>query len=228
MNDNESYTKDDLFWSRFDLQGVETDNAIKFLEFHISSIEGHLVRVTDHFYKWFDSQQDVKVPLDQKEYFTSTVSNEFRGTHRRTSFIAAYILFENYLNKYCKLFEEVDGIMLKLKDISGDGITRARAYLTKVVGIRFPRVDAKWAELKIYNRLRTVIVHRNAEINWDDPKDHILIQYSKDTNLLSITKEGRFLPDVQLLWEAQNLYAGLFEELREDLASRYEQLRAAK
>lgn len=65
-----------------------------------------------------------------------------------------------------KACERRGNLNLSFKDLSGQGITRARNYLVKVVGIEQPFQTSNWQRAKFLADVRNAIVHRNAEIDF--------------------------------------------------------------
>ena len=55
---------------------------------------------------------------------------------------------------------------LSFKDLSGQGITRARNYLVKVAGIETPFQSSNWQRVKLLAEVRNALVHRNSEIEY--------------------------------------------------------------
>lgn len=82
-------------------------------------------------------------------------------------FIAMYGEFEGYLNLICKEHAVVGEHRIKLKDISGSGIERAAAYLSKVVLNDKLKSSSKWNELQHWNKIRNILVHNNGLISKD-------------------------------------------------------------
>jgi hypothetical protein len=50
------------------------------------------------------------------------------------------------------------------RDLRGDEIEQAAAYLKKVQGIAFPDQTAEWNRLKHYQEIRNAMVHRNGRL----------------------------------------------------------------
>ncbi|MGA9347532.1 MAG: hypothetical protein WBW48_01845 [Anaerolineae bacterium] len=59
-----------------------------------------------------------------------------------------------------------DDITLTLSDIDGRGIRKAKIYLCKVLGVRFPfDTSPEWREIQEYARLRNCIVHNEGRLD---------------------------------------------------------------
>ncbi|MCY7627752.1 hypothetical protein MH206_01695 [Bacillus altitudinis] len=81
---------------------------------------------------------------------------------RRTTFVEIYFLFEDFMNKKCKLHKELNNSNLSLRDINGQGIERAKIYLTKVCNITEPFKTKEWSNIIEYGKARNAIVHNRS------------------------------------------------------------------
>jgi len=71
---------------------------------------------------------------------------------------------EVYLNDTCATYAEVHQSTVKLADIHGVGIDRARTFLKKVARIPFPDKGPEWMLVKRLHELRNVIVHADGYV----------------------------------------------------------------
>ena len=93
---------------------------------------------------------------DYNEYFPRIL--------RQSVFISLYAYCENLLNQKCYELQSAKKLPLSLKDLSGNGMTRARNYLSKVAQVEFPN-GKEWQEIRIYGKLRNCLVHNSGEIS---------------------------------------------------------------
>lgn len=86
--------------------------------------------------------------------------------------MVAYGYFEKILNDFCGEFHDSDNIKLSLKDLHGQGISRARNYLVKVVGLERTFSTSDWQSIKLLGVLRNSVAHRNGFVAYepDSPK----------------------------------------------------------
>ena len=93
-------------------------------------------------------------------------------------FIGAYSVLEYRLDEICKKISMRYDFNLKLHDISGKGITRSHKYIKKVIEIDFPDTSKSWRNIKKYNEIRNVIIHRQGVISPNNPKiDQVVGEY---------------------------------------------------
>jgi len=82
---------------------------------------------------------------------------------RSALFTTAYSVLESFMTSLCKELEEhVAGP--RLRDLRGEGIRRARLYLTKVARADIPDTD-EWQRLLLYGALRNSLVHSRGDLN---------------------------------------------------------------
>lgn len=91
--------------------------------------------------------------------------NAFEQIQWRSNFLVLYSLFEYVLNEICYVIEKKSSLNLKLKDIHGTGIERARDYLVKVARVEKPFKSKHWQRAKLLSDIRNKIVHSNGEID---------------------------------------------------------------
>lgn len=72
---------------------------------------------------------------------------------------AADAALEVYLNDTCETYAELRGVSIRVKDLKGNGIRRARFYLKKVSGVPFPDSSVAWTDVLRLHELRNSIVH---------------------------------------------------------------------
>lgn len=96
--------------------------------------------------------------------FAMNVPNLFR----RSLFSATYALVEHQLNEIAHELQHVRGLSLTLGDIRGNGIEKARTYLTKVGGISFPTNSTEWSSLQRFGKLRNVLAHQYGIVREDE------------------------------------------------------------
>lgn len=95
--------------------------------------------------------------------------NFFPNLHRCSVFMTLYSVFENDLNRLCQHLEHKLNLKLKVSDLSGKGIDRAKLYLTKVANLDLSALSSHqfWNEIKHIQQVRNAIVHRNAQLDND-------------------------------------------------------------
>jgi hypothetical protein len=87
---------------------------------------------------------------------------------RASLFSTAYGIFEHFLNAICKQSHSQGYVQgLALKDLRGEGIHRAKLYLTKVAKINLPDTS-EWKDLSDYGLLRNSLVHAQGYLAEND------------------------------------------------------------
>ncbi|ELA8837594.1 hypothetical protein QYV87_004606 [Vibrio parahaemolyticus] len=97
-----------------------------------------------------------------------SLTDDFPKFQRFSHFILAYSLTEATLNRYCRYAQKRYGFKLSLKDLSGQGIERARNYLIKVVGISPDQFNLYWSDIKLAADIRNVVTHTGGELTFEN------------------------------------------------------------
>jgi len=124
------------------------------------------------------SNPDYSGQRDYDEYFPRILRQSF--------FISLYSYCEDILNSHCYELQRMRNFTLSLKDLSGSGIIRAKNYLVKVAGVKFPN-DKEWQEIQTYGKLRNCFVHNSGEISGLSESDaKFLKQYASKHRHLEV------------------------------------------
>ena len=126
--------------------------------------------------------------MDEYEFDHWQVTTVFPEVLRNSLFVSLYSLLENYLNTLCGMFFRENDVAVELADLTGTGIFRAEAYLSKVVGMPFP-TGPTWDKVLNFNRLRNTIVHAEGRVGPNSPKK--LVNYVKHHPSLSVDSGHR-------------------------------------
>jgi hypothetical protein len=117
--------------------------------------------------------------------------------------LVAYGYFEKLLNDLCHEQREAQGLSLSLKDLHGQGISRARNYLVKVVGIEKSFSTTEWQAIKSIGVLRNAIAHRDGFVNYEPEKPQST--YSKLTKVAGVELRQEIMnqEDAQIFFNEQ-------------------------
>lgn len=111
-------------------------------------------------------------------------------------FASAYGTFEQYINSIC-LHDAKQRAGVGLRDLRGEGIHRARLYLTKVAGKAFPDTP-EWRDLCDYGLLRNALLHADGDLSANTKAPSIeqlagrVRTFSVATDLSAVTLTGAF------------------------------------
>jgi hypothetical protein len=100
---------------------------------------------------------------------------------------AADTASEAFLNRTCDAYVEVSGARIRVTDLHGAGIHRARDYLKKVAGIQFPDDRPIWTTVVRLHELRNCIVHAEGVVA---PSRKELRKWSANIPGLGISDHG--------------------------------------
>ena len=87
------------------------------------------------------------------------------GLYRRSTLVSIYSFLENSLNHLCKHLWHRENYPVKLNDLKGDGVTRAKNYLDKLAKVDFQSMNSEWSHIQEVNKIRNCIVHCEGNIH---------------------------------------------------------------
>jgi|SRR3990170_4827111 len=116
------------------------------------------------------------------------VSEVFPHLHRSAILLSIFAFFEHNLNVVCDSLAQEHGKRLRVIDLSGRGLQRAKTYMSKEIGLSFPSTTESWQELAQLHALRNVIAHRDGMLKTDDEP---LKEYIAKSRYISVDLEGR-------------------------------------
>lgn len=112
---------------------------------------------------------------DFRNDLSSKLSSEFPQTQRRAYLVMLLALLEDFLNQLCLSFQESQNLSKSLFDIEGNGIERAKKYLSENSRIELPLQSREWQSIKNSQTVRNVVVHSAGHLNLDKHKKAISI-----------------------------------------------------
>lgn len=92
------------------------------------------------------------------------IEDIYTKIHVRSTLVTLYSFLENSLNRLCNQLESRNSYPLKLNELRGDGIFRAKLFLEKLALIDFRPVNPEWMKISDMNKLRNCIIHCEGNI----------------------------------------------------------------
>lgn len=109
------------------------------------------------------------------------------GIYRKSTLVSIYSFLESFLNKLCRHLYNQHKYPVKLEDLMGEGISRARIYLEKLAKVDFSALNGQWSDLRTLNKIRNCIVHCEGNIklarNFDSLQN--IINNNKSLSLIN-------------------------------------------
>lgn len=144
-------------------------------------------------------EKSLKVEIDEIGTFIQTygrqpsvdaelwnVSEVFPHLNRSAVLLSVFAFFEHNLNAVCDTLAKEHGKILRVTDLNGRGLERAKTYISKVIGIAFPATSNSWQELANLRQLRNAIAHRDGLLK----EDKGLKEYITKSDYISIEHDG--------------------------------------
>jgi hypothetical protein len=123
--------------------------------------------------------------------------------------LLAYGYFEHLLNKVCAAVRTEHSYSIAVKDLHGQGITRAKAYLSKVAGIPAVFSTAEWEAVTQVSEVRNVIAHRNGFVDYEPNNPRSTYCQLVGQQNLELKQELRDQPDARVVVDAKYVLAAL-------------------
>lgn len=86
------------------------------------------------------------------------------GMYRKSTLVSIYSFLENSMNGLCRYLSARHDYPVKLYDLRGEGIVRAKDYLEKLARVDFDALNGEWSHLMTLNKIRNCIVHSEGDI----------------------------------------------------------------
>lgn len=94
-------------------------------------------------------------------------------------FNSAYSLFERHLNDLCTILEKNASTKIGLTDLKGQGIERAKIFLSKITGITNVFDSPEWTDIQNYSKVRNILVHTSGKLDLTKEKHKKVFDYAK-------------------------------------------------
>lgn len=141
-------------------------------------------------------QQAEKLTLEEQEDFYHCIAFQERDLYeffpqlqRNALFLLAYGIFERRLNLLCEEHFKDFKPELSVKDFSGQGIHRAKTYLSKVHKVEAPFELPEWKEITNIGKLRNVIAHSSGELDSNHKEQRRYCEQREDITITGTTVE---------------------------------------
>ncbi|MCE0490312.1 hypothetical protein LU196_09650 [Pantoea sp. Mb-10] len=164
-----------------------------------------------------DEKKDAQ--SDYIEYLDDYYSEQYNflieiqpNIFNKSTLVSLYSSLEHNLNDFCNLCQKMKGTNISVADFNGDGIHKAKKYLTKLMGIDFGQ-SQEWQFITEFNKVRNCIVHANGDINKMTSTDKLQTIVNNEPELSlkkdNITISAAYL--IKSIREINGLFLWLYE-----------------
>ena len=105
------------------------------------------------------------------------------GLYRKSTLVSIYSFLENSMNSLCRPLYTSYEYPVKVDDLKGDGIVRAKDYLEKLANVDFSALNGEWSNLMTLNKIRNCIVHSEGNIKGSKSSPQLLNIIESNPNL---------------------------------------------
>jgi hypothetical protein len=110
----------------------------------------------------------------------------FPSLQRSSALSSIYSVFESELNLLCDRVQSAVDSGLRVQDLAGSGIERARSYLIKVGGFDLSAGEKEWNTVTKVREVRNCFVHSDGILGANDKASKVINAYAKETSLLAV------------------------------------------
>lgn len=168
------------FW-RFVIQRL--DEMEEFKLFTLAAIKNEKKVISDRFERdtkdLSEEQKQEYFEWNSEDYFI--VNDVFTQISLRSFIVILFSYIEDGMNTLCNAeysdrsrFQKDKGLeefKIRYTDMHGEGITRAKLYLEKVIGLNLHADDNPWSKIVTLRKIRNAIVHEDGNANENMTKD---------------------------------------------------------
>lgn len=164
--------------------GIEVDfeNIYSYCKF----TEAALAQEKDNFFAIYKTKVSKLTPEEKEKFEQFAIEIHWKlydvfPTLQWTSiFNSAYSIFERYLNDLCTILEKKASTKVSLTDLKGQGIERAKLFLSKIIGITNVFDSTEWNEIQNYSKVRNILVHTSGKLDLTQKKHKEVFDYAKN------------------------------------------------
>jgi hypothetical protein len=149
----------------------ETERLQRFL----SLVEPQILKSREEWQKKIRQQAELIDDAQQRDEFLDLSSEEYwefeeyERILRNSFLVTVYAFLEFRLGWFCSTVQKRRKLPISWKDLRGeDVVDRARLYLERLGGLKFPLESKEWQNIRRYEKLRHYIVHRGGRVPRDD------------------------------------------------------------
>lgn len=125
------------------------------------------------------------------DYFSDDawrINDVFPALLSTSAFLLSYGMFEKSLNEICRSAKRKTDIDIFLKDLNGQGIERAKSFLSKICGVSAPFNTSEWREIVNLSRLRNVMAHTSGVLDLTNSNHKQVLAYCQGQPTINIKK----------------------------------------
>lgn len=163
---------------------------------------------------------------DEERYYINCL---FPRIQWSSMFITAFNLFEKTLSDACTISGAISNNNIKLNDIGGKGIERAKTYLSKVQNIHEPFSKKEWNQAKYYSKIRNVLSHTYGELDLYNDAHKEVVKIAKVCSGLKVINQDLKLYSAEIIIEEQlvlnsiSIYKTIINLVYKELSQRLNQ-----
>ncbi|SER90549.1 hypothetical protein SAMN04487958_104125 [Vreelandella subterranea] len=169
---------------------IDFDNLSAHCDFLVRGLLGERERfeayVRDRTEGLNQDERDIFFDIHSYDYWR--ISDIFPELQAASAFLMTYAVFEKNLNDICCYSNCQKDLDLSLKDFRGQGIERAKLYLSKVCGLSSVFEGVEWQEVLEISNLRNAISHASGDLELDKSQHKKAFNYANNNNKIKVVR----------------------------------------
>lgn len=158
---------------------------------------------------------------DVDDYFSDDfymIESIYILLYRRSTLVSIYSFLEHSMDRLCRHLYAINTYPVKVDDLKGEGIVRAKDYLEKLAKVKFDALNGEWSQLANMNKIRNCIVHADGDV--------MALSKSRRESLLNIINNNRgiSLKDERFISIEKEFISSCIGQVRTFLDKLYQQI----
>lgn len=141
--------------------------------------------------------------FETEQYY---VGDLFPTIHWSAMFVAGFNLFEKAINDICKVVHAMSGLNKGLKDESGQGIERAKKYLSKNYNITVPFSIKQWERIATFAKIRNVLSHTAGELDLTQKKHLDILKIARRETEIRIERHDTVFETADIIVDEEFVF----------------------
>ncbi len=137
----------------------QLDSFKEYINITEEIVDNEIKEKIRRYKKFLKEASDIQIEMeyDFEQFEDHKIKIFTHQLYYNSLFISLYSFFERKMYQLCKLAEEKQ--LIKINDLSGDGILKYYKYLSKVLDLNLNELNPEWAFITNCNKLRNRLVH---------------------------------------------------------------------
>lgn len=138
---------------------------------YVNNMRLNFSKDAENLKKEYEKEIDGITDSEHIEYIDDTYSEQYELLtkfqpliYKKSTLVSLYTYLEHSLNNACNSLHTLYKTKASITDLRGDGIVRAKLYLSIFFDFNFGDASSRWPFILEFNKIRNCIVHSDSDI----------------------------------------------------------------